>query len=748
MSSERESVLEEAPSFQGFDHVTDHLHLSASPLGPDPSIVGNELIHTGDPHANTVDAWPCKDPHGLDSEASFLQPPISLEFGPEEGPNMFASLFGVLSSFSSSSSLSRSSSSSSSSSLSPDLQPQWGDDSPSPTRSPNRSPSEESASPDFSFDDDIVYPPRAFKLDDWYSENIDFLSMPGGFSTVDNFEPGTSAGTIRPLVNSLVSDGISTPSDDGWSSNYGDYATPELNEADIFGEHLEDVGETVDGGDQEYRSNGREEGFEGHHSSNRRGSDGGQDWRQVSAGGAHSNGHGSGGEDRRGGGSDDHRDDERDWGAPSTFSTPSDTESEDSGEEDAGPSGSAAPGSVSTSGDDDVPLARRIPTALRAQRTIRKQVRDEKDERRRQRHLRRQQRQEQQQQQQRHQTHSQTLIDEVSSHHMQAGPTLSRGSAKPTSARASRPRTKTLPDNSSRPIAAEDLSRRLRDIQEALNVPSLKSHSLSPSDSHSHTDQLGQRSRDHARVPNVGIQDKTLRPMRSFHRPRTADATREQPMPMPALALETHRLGRSATTASRPVKQRDQPEAPTRATSTRRPRTSDGAHQPSTALLHPSAFQRIAIPRTPTDIPSTPAIVQAVPKETKQISWQQRVFIVDLQRFNTLMMNLTTTAKEIIDTLEAQGQLANWAGVGGWMLFEVSQDFGMGECHSRLAKSLISRFSLTKWSIAERPIRHFESVSEVINSWDKDKSVNLLVAKKTPLATLLHPSVWVHFSDI
>lgn len=42
----------------------------------------------------------------------------------------------------------------------------------------------------------------------------------------------------------------------------------------------------------------------------------------------------------------------------------------------------------------------------------------------------------------------------------------------------------------------------------------------------------------------------------------------------------------------------------------------------------------------------------------------------------------------------------------------------------------------------ERPIRDFEVVSEVLNSWDKDKSVNLLVAKKTPFATLLHPSVW------
>jgi len=64
-------------------------------------------------------------------------------------------------------------------------------------------------------------------------------------------------------------------------------------------------------------------------------------------------------------------------------------------------------------------------------------------------------------------------------------------------------------------------------------------------------------------------------------------------------------------------------------------------------------------------------------------------------------------------------------GAGGWMLFEVSQDFGM-----------------------ERPIRHFEAVSDVINSWDKNKSVNLLVVKKTPLATLLHPSAMPSSSPV
>ena len=698
MSAERESVLEEAPSFQGFDHATDDLESS---LGPEPSIGGNELIHTGDNYAHPTEAWPCKDPRALDGEASFLQPPIPFELEPEEGPNMFASLLGVLSSFSSAS-LSRSSSTSSSSSvpvLSPEDQTQWGDDSPSPSRSPYRSSSEESASPDLSFEDDIVYPlSRTFKPDDWHSQSIDidFLSIPGGFSTIDNFEPGTSAGTIRPLVNSIVSDGISTPDDD-WLSNYGDYATPESDGADTFDEHLEDMGEAVDGNDRDNRTNGRDEGSGERQSSNGRGN-GGQDWRQISGGGLHSNGHGSTGEDRRGGGSDDHGNDERDLGASSAFSTPSDTESEESEGEDGGNpthhSPSDAPGDVPTSGDDDVPLAQSIPTALRAQRTIRKQVRDEKDERRRQRLLRRQQRQEQQRQQ----TPNQTLPDQESRHHMQVGPTPLLGPTQPPFSRPTRLRTKTLPSNASRPFPAEDLSRRLRDIQ-GLNtspVPLLKSHSLSPPDSHPPSNQLGQRSGDHASIPKIGVQDKSIRPMRSFHRPSLVDAISEQPMPMPPLPRETHRIGRSATTASRPVKLRD-PETSVRATSgsssksTRRPRTSDDTHQPSAAPLHPSVFQRIATPRTPADVPGTPSITLAVPKETRQVSWQQRVFIVDLQRFNTLTMSPTTTAKEVIDALEAQGQLANWAGAGGWMLFEVSQDFGMGGCHFRFAKVAVPR---------------------------------------------------------
>ncbi|KAI9058118.1 hypothetical protein FKP32DRAFT_1680575 [Trametes sanguinea] len=66
--------------------------------------------------------------------------------------------------------------------------------------------------------------------------------------------------------------------------------------------------------------------------------------------------------------------------------------------------------------------------------------------------------------------------------------------------------------------------------------------------------------------------------------------------------------------------------------------------------------------------------------------------------------------------VEAQGALEQGAGSGGWMLWEISQDFGM-----------------------ERPIRSFEMLSDVCGAWNTDKTVNLLVIKKTLLAPLLSP---------
>jgi hypothetical protein len=51
------------------------------------------------------------------------------------------------------------------------------------------------------------------------------------------------------------------------------------------------------------------------------------------------------------------------------------------------------------------------------------------------------------------------------------------------------------------------------------------------------------------------------------------------------------------------------------------------------------------------------------------------------------------------------------------MVFELAQDFGM-----------------------ERPIRSYELISDVVESWNKDKSVNTLLVRLTPLANLLSRS--------
>ena len=616
----------------------------------------------------------------LDGEAQFFQPPVSPEFGSEENPHMFASLFEVLSTFSPSS-LSTSSSSSSTSSLSvlsPDLP---GDE--SLAQSPNRSSSED----ELLFDDDITHLSQRFDLDGFqYSQSVDFFSMPGGFSEDDSFQPGTSAGTIRPLVNSIISDGLPShldddDDDDDWPSNYGEYVTPELDEADMFDERAEDVYEAVEGNDQEDRRHRRAQGYGERRSSNGYSNDR-QDQRQTNGGdGLQGNGQQGSGNDGRGGG-DDRRKDERDGSASSAFSTPSDSEDEESEEEGTRhpthQSHSTAPQEVSSG--DDVPLAQSIPTALRAQRTIRKQVRDEKDERRRLRALRRQQ--QQSQQPERQQTPTQVLQDETLRHHTMIGPSIQHISAQPASS-FSRSRTRTLPSNTARPIVAEDLARRLRDIQDTSASSSLlpKHQPSSPPDFTSHSDRPARRPGEHARIPIAIGQDRTLRPTRSFHRPKARDTTQVQPVPVPPLTHDMYRIGRSATTASRPTKLHDPFETslsvPSAHKSSRRPQTSDGAHGPSATPFNFSVFQRVPTQSTDTVDPSSHS--QVISKEAKQVSWQQRIFVVDLQRFNALTMTPSTTAKEVIDALEGQGQLANWAGVGGWMLFEVSQDFGMGE---------------------------------------------------------------------
>jgi len=108
--------------------------------------------------------------------------------------------------------------------------------------------------------------------------------------------------------------------------------------------------------------------------------------------------------------------------------------------------------------------------------------------------------------------------------------------------------------------------------------------------------------------------------------------------------------------------------------------------------------------------PPLPTYEAVISKPKPENLWQQRIFVGDLQRFNMVEVGGSTSAQDVVGVLERQGELDG----NGWMLFELAQDFGM-----------------------ERPIRSFELLSDVTNSWDTEKTVNLLVLKRTRLAPLL-----------
>lgn len=71
-------------------------------------------------------------------------------------------------------------------------------------------------------------------------------------------------------------------------------------------------------------------------------------------------------------------------------------------------------------------------------------------------------------------------------------------------------------------------------------------------------------------------------------------------------------------------------------------------------------------------MPPMPAAVVA-----KTPAWQQRVFVETLQKFCQVEITSTSTARDVLEILQNQAALEDGA-ASGWMMWEVSQDFGMG----------------------------------------------------------------------
>ncbi|TFY80636.1 hypothetical protein EWM64_g3368, partial [Hericium alpestre] len=362
--------------------------------------------------------------------------------------------------------------------------------------------------------------------------------MPSGFPGLDDFTPGTSLDTIRAAVSASTNRmSVASIGDEEWFSSNED-------DLDMLGPDQCSDSEPVDAGDGHYggsRQNGQLSsggGGEGREHSDSRGAGRGHGSRSTGGSGS-----GQGGRDGRDG-------DQRDLhnGAPPSYTTCEDTESSDDEDQPPKPtatrrqrpsvtSSRAQVASASTavadeSSDDDVPLAQRIPTALKAQRTIRRQVRDETDQRRKERAIRRLQ---------------DALSADVS---VSAGPSrdasrrpsrdIPRTPGSPKAAPAPEPtlpaptgslgraRTKTLPGNMSRPFAVDALTEKLAKVS-ANNTPptSFRRPSHPPDDVHPtrHSGSGGDE-QSHS-LPR----ERTLKPMRSFHRTNMPDHVMSTPDP-------------------------------------------------------------------------------------------------------------------------------------------------------------------------------------------------------------------------
>jgi hypothetical protein len=368
---------------------------------------------------------------------------------------------------------------------------------------------------------------------------------------------------------------------------------------------------------------------------------------------------GAGGGD---GGDDDGRDsDGRRQRLRSSFSTPSDSETEgsedDYGEEESrrderpplakksmGDTGEPSSGtSTMTTTDDDVPLAQRIPTALDAQKTIRKQVRDEKEARRKARAAKR----------------GQEASREPAKSPPQAVTVPGRDAA-----------TKSNAASADRHFAIEDLKQKLLNLQ--TTDSSSPSASLSHKSSASSTGFISSRDRltrprSHTNeriVTPDSHKDQSLRVPRSLHKAQSKDAD--------ALADANGRAVSSSRSrhhtdevlpSSHGAKPRPSRDVEKRA----RARSVDDSKRST----RPSADDHRSSHRQP--VPPMPAEVLAslASSTAKNDVSHQRIFVGDRERFNIVEISSSTTAQDVLDSLESQGAFNGLHGVGEWMVYEV-----------------------------------------------------------------------------
>ena len=471
--------------------------------------------------------------------------------------------------------------------------------------------------------------------------------------------------------------------------------------------------EAVDGSD------GRcENGHGGHRDYGRGNSAGGEGQHNGGAGGDRRAGNFSGDSSGSGDGNRDRDGDDRrkQHPAQSSLSSPSDQEeSEDESTDDYGmeetlhsasfrpPPVPDSPSTSSITTDDDIPLAKKIPSALQAQKSIRKQVRDERDQRRKEK------------------ADARTRLSPSSSQKATTAqpPELSNSheAAFHTSKPLSRQRTKTMPSNNQRPFAVDDLTQKLLTVQAAglassamaqprvpqgrvpdvqqedfnrrflsnqpVGSPPVVASNLRPQSSQGREQQQNISLSSSARGPSFEAitREKVLRPMRSLHALAFSSKSAEGSNTAYEGTNFGQKVGRSSTSArSRKYEESSVGASRSSRASEERPSISGSHSGRPSGELDAGGLQRN---NTRPPMPPLPAAevlnnMAYAPAPKVQMT-QQRIFIEDKQRYQMVEVSPSTNAGEVVDIVDSKASLNKLgAGVGGWMLWEIAQDFGMG----------------------------------------------------------------------
>ncbi|KAG8691946.1 hypothetical protein FRC11_003655 [Ceratobasidium sp. 423] len=367
----------------------------------------------------------------------------------------------------------------------------------------------------------------------------------------------------------------------------------------------------------------------------------------------------------------------------------------------------APPPGDSSDESDDVPLAQRLPTALKAQKSIRLQGKAEREERR-QRRLERMQKR---------------AAD-------RAAPTGSEGGIAPDEL-AKRLLSVSVGGDSSRdrsPVPTPRTPMRMNHETNPstggfLPAPAIRSRTVS-------NVSYVSRSRTHTRNGSMEQQAPLAPPgpsslSRSGTLSNRRPSTQETAPPMPTSKTALSRSG----TMSRPRVSQDSPRDQAARSVSRNGTVS--RHRGGSKTDDEGEASRVARSRSIRD-PSgvRPPMPPMPPMETLPVSprrpsqpepfvppvVEQRVYIGDRQRFIVVDIGApNTTAGDVLEVANQRGEL-NTDGAGGWQLWEQSNECGM-----------------------ERPVRDFELIADVLKGWNPEKRVNVLIIRRSPFCALLKP---------